>query len=97
MLIYQTKTFHASYCLVYLNPKLKDIRAFGTDGEVDLIKTIQMAFASADHLRCTNHLKQDNKLQSLGIGHSTSEAILTDVFWDTIWNSLGPGPYRCRQ
>ena len=86
VLIHQTKTFHAFYyfasTLVHLNPKLKDIRAFGTDGEVELIKAFQMAFTSAVHLRCTNHMKQNvkDKLYSLGMGHSTSKAILTDVF-----------------
>lgn len=54
ILVHQTKTFHAFYyfasTLVWLNPVLKNVTAFGSDGEVKLIKAFHSAFPNAVHL-----------------------------------------------
>jgi len=86
VLIHQTKTFHAFYyfasTLIRLNPLLKNIKAFGTDGEPELIKAFHCAFPNAVHLRCTNHLRQNikDKLRSLGLSQELSKDIVADIF-----------------
>lgn len=73
ILVHQTKTFNPLYylasSLVRLNPNLCNLKAFGTDGEPELIKAFNVVFPKAVHLRCVNHLKQNikDKLRSLGI------------------------------
>ena len=93
LLIHQTKTFHAFYyfasTLIRLNPSLKNIKAFGTDGEPELIKAFHSAFSDAVQLRCTNHLRQNikDKLRSLGLSQELSKDILADI-WKTSWHSF---------
>jgi len=61
ILIHQTKTlrpFHYfASTLTHLNPKLSGLKAYGTDGEPELIKAFCMCFPKAIHLRCTNHIR----------------------------------------
>ena len=47
--------------MIRLNPRLVHLRAFGTDGESELIKAFHNCFPQAIHLRCTNHLRQNIK------------------------------------
>ena len=85
VLIHQTKTFNAFYyfasTLIRLNPSLKNIQAFGTDGESELIKAFSCAFPHAVHLRCTNHLHQNikDKLRLLGFSQEISRNIIADI------------------
>ena len=84
--VHQTKTFHAFHyfasTLVRLNSYLKQIKAFVTDGESELIKAFQNVFHCAVHLRCSNHLKQNikEKLCSLKVPSGACNDILADIF-----------------
>ena len=86
ILIHQTKTFQPFHyfasTLISLNTALTKLKAFGTDGEPELIKAFQVCFPQATHLRCTNHLRQNvkDKLRSLGITQSVSSEFLADIF-----------------
>ena len=86
ILIHQTKTFRPFHyfasTLISLNPALTKLKAFGTDGEPELIKAFHFCFPQATHLRCTNHLRQNvkDKLRSLGISQSVSSEFLADIF-----------------
>ena len=86
VLIHQTKTFQPFHyfasTLIRLNPGLVKLKAFGTDGESELIKAFQLCFPQAMHLRCTNHLRQNvkDKLRSLGVPQSVSSEFLADIF-----------------
>ena len=55
VIIHQTKTlrpFHYfASTLLRLNPHLMKLKAFGTDGEPELIKAFNMCFPNATHLR----------------------------------------------
>ena len=86
ILIHQTKTFQPFHyfasTLIRLNPQLTELKAFGTDGEPELIKAFHVCFPKAVHLRCTNHLRQNvkDKLRSLGVPQSVFSEFLSDVF-----------------
>lgn len=86
VLIHQTKTFRAFYyfasTLIRLNPKLVNIKAFGTDGEGELIKSFNIAFPNAVHLRCMHHIRQNvkDKLRALKFPRSIWNDFLLDIF-----------------
>ena len=86
ILIHQTKTFRPFHyfasTIISLNPELTKLKAFGTDGEPELIKAFHVCFPQATHLRCTNHLRQNvkDKLLSLDISQSVSSEVLADIF-----------------
>ena len=86
ILIHQTKTFRPFHyfasTIISLNPELTKLKAFGTDGEPELIKAFHVCFPQATHLRCTNHLRQNvkDKLLSFGVSQSDSSECLADIF-----------------
>ena len=86
ILIHQTKMFRPFHYFastkISLNPELTKLKAFGTDGEPELIKAFHVCFPQATHLRCTNHLRQNvkDKLLSLGVSQSVSSEFLADIF-----------------
>ena len=86
ILVHQTKTFRPFHyfasTLIRLNPKLINIRSFGTDGEPELIKAFKICFPKAIHLRCVNHLRQNikDKLRFIGITQGDCKEFLNDIF-----------------
>ena len=86
ILIHQTKTFrpfhYLASTLVRLNCQVQNLRAFGSDGEPELIKAFNIAFPKAVHLRCTNHLRQNikDKLREIGLPKNVCKEILADIF-----------------
>ena len=86
ILVHQTKTFRPFHyfasTLIRLNPKLMNLKCFGTDGEPELIKAFNLCFPKAVHLRCVNHLRQNikDKLRSLGILQSDCKEFISDIF-----------------
>ena len=97
VLIHQTKTFRPFHyfasTMIRLNPRLIGLKAFGTDGESELIKAFQMCFPNAVHLRCTNHLRQNvkDKLRDLNVSQSVSKEILADIFGTRIGTHFESG------
>ena len=85
-LIHQTKTFQPFHyfasTLIRLNPNLVNLKAFGTDGEPELIKAFGVCFPHAVHLRCTIHMRQNvkDKLRSLSVPQSVASEFLDDIF-----------------
>ena len=71
-------------CFYYdsTNPRLVHLRAFGTDGESELIKAFHTCFPQAVHLRCTNHLCQNikEKLHDLKIPQNIWKEFISDIF-----------------
>ena len=96
VLIHQTKQFRPFHyfasTLTRLNPNLANIRAFGTDGEPELIKAFKVAFSNAIHLRCANHLRQNikDKLHSLKMQVVAGE-VLCDIFGKQIGSNYESG------
>ena len=85
-LIHQRKQYESCHQfasgLASLQPTLKNLKAFGTDGEQALYSTFHSVFADADHLRCTVHMKRNIKerLKSLAIPTHISVESLRDIF-----------------
>ena len=65
VLIHQTKTlspFHLfASTLISLNGNTAEIKAFGSDGEPELIKAFSLAFRDAVQLHCFSHIRQNIK------------------------------------
>ena len=86
VLIHHTKTFRPFHYLastmIRLNPRMVHLRAFGTDGESELIKAFHTCFPHAVHLRCVNHLRQNikEKLHDLKIPQNVWKEFLSDIF-----------------
>ena len=86
VLIHQTKIFcpfhYLASTLVRLNPRLTNLKSFGTDGEPELIKAFSICFPNAVHLRCANHLRQNvkDKLRTLDIPQGVWKEFLADIF-----------------
>lgn len=51
-------------CIKSLSGNISKLYAYGTDGELELIKSLQMAFPGARQLRCYRHIEQ-NALSNL--------------------------------
>ena len=68
--------------MIRLNPKLSGLKAYGKDGEPELIKAFSICFPKAIHLRCTNHMRQNikEKLRELNIPQHVSKETLADIF-----------------
>ena len=65
MFIHQRKQYESYHQfasrLARLQPSLKNLKAFGTDGEQALYIAFHSVFPDADHLQCTVHLKRKIK------------------------------------
>ena len=85
LLVHQQKfsSFHFFVStLVSLNQALKDIRAFGTDSEVELYKAFKLQLLNAIHLLCFHHFRANisAKLASLCIPPSMAKKFIHDIF-----------------
>lgn len=73
ILIHSAKTFSSYFTLpstmVRLCPGLANIKAFGTDEEINVYRALQTCFKDADHLLCSIHVKDNvfKKLSELNV------------------------------
>ena len=77
------RSFHDfASTLIRLNPNLSGLKAYGTDGEPELMKAFKLCFPKVVHLRCTNHIRRNitDKLRDLNIPQHTSKEFLADIF-----------------
>lgn len=60
-------------------PSLSSLRAYGTDGEGELIKALKEAFPSAHHLRCFMHIEKNllSSIKGLGVVNAVKESLHT--------------------
>lgn len=79
--------------LIRLNPRLINLKAFGMDGEAEMIKALEISFPKAVYLRCTNHLRQNikDKLRSLSLPPSVSQEIIADIFGKRVGSHFEAG------
>ena len=95
--LYKTKTFRPFHyfasTLIRLNPQVAKLKAFGTDGEPELIKAFSVAFPGAIHLRCVNHMRQNvkDKLHALNIPKEIWKEFLDDIFGSQIGSHFEMG------
>ena len=89
LLVHQQKKFTSYHffasTLISLCPSLRNIQAFGSDGETQLYETFQMQLPQAIHLRCFRHFRANlvSKLTSLGLPSEVINQYMTDVFGRT--------------
>ena len=71
-----------SSTLVGFSKKLRNLSAFGTDGQEALIDAFSHCFPNAVQLRCFIHFKRNvsEKLKEYGIPTSVAEEFLCDIF-----------------
>ena len=86
ILIHQRKQFsnyhYFTSTLVGLRPSLRNLTAFGTDGEAALVQACVSQFPTAIHLRCWLHLKDNikNKLEcSLKLPRNVAQEFIADI------------------
>ena len=90
LLVHQQKKFSSYHffisTLISLCPSLKNIKAFGSDGEVELYRAFKLQLPNAIHLRCFRHFRSNlaAKLSSLGMPSATIKEFMKDVFGQTI-------------
>ena len=81
---YGTYHYFASQ-LVKMRPELKNVSAFGTDGEEALYSAFSSVFPKSIHLLCQIH-KRDNitrKLRCMKASEDVAKQILADIFGST--------------
>jgi hypothetical protein len=97
ILVHQCKDFIAfNYfisTLIAHERKLKNVKAFGTDGDPALIEALSHNFPDALQLRCSIHLKRNiaEKLKSRGISSSDIQEFLADIFGKQCGNTFQEG------
>ena len=71
-----------AYQLQILLPALRNIKAFGTDGEKALANAFENAYPDAIHVRCFKHFRDniEHKLKSINLDSTSCEEILADIF-----------------
>ena len=87
MLVHRRKQFSSYHflasTLVSLRPGLSKLCAFGTDGEEALYQAFSVQFASATHVRCFLHFRDNYckaKLQELHVSTDIVHYVLQDIF-----------------
>ena len=86
VLIHQRMNFAAfnyfTSTLIGFSKKLRNLRAFGTDGQEALIDAFGHSFPSAMQLRCFIHFKRNisEKLKEYGIPAKVAEEFVDDIF-----------------
>ncbi len=83
MLVHYRKTFSTyvffASSLIGLKRELQGVRAFGTDGEEELVKALSHEFSFGLHLSCFIHMKRNIKHELSERGLSAS-SIMKDIF-----------------
>ena len=86
MLVHQRMQFstfnYFASTLIGYNKSLRNILAFGTDGDKNMTEALGHNFPFALQLRCFLHFKKnvEEKLRDLAIPHHTSQMFLDDIF-----------------
>ena len=73
--------------------RLREIQAFGSDGDPALIEALSHNFRAAKELRCFIHLKRNitEKLKERGISSSDMQEFLADIFGKQVGNVYQEG------
>lgn len=86
ILIHQRMDFatlnYFSSSLIGFSKKLRNLNAFGTDGQDSLIYAFSHSFPSAVQLRCFIHFKRNivEKLKECGLPHKVAQEYIDDIF-----------------
>ena len=101
VLVHQSTNFstfnYFASTLVGCRPKLRQILAFGSDGDKALVEAFTHNFPYAIQLCCFIHFQRnvEEKLKSLGFSSAVSQEFLDDIFGKQIRNSYQEGLVDC--
>ena len=93
MLVHQRMQFstfnYFASTLVSSSKPLKNVLAFGTDGDKNLVEALAHNFPNAIQLRCFIHFKKNiqERLRDLGIPTTVACAFLNDIFGSSVGGS----------
>ena len=97
ILVHQKVDFSAfnyfASTLIGLQKELKNILAFGTDGDKALVEALSHNFSFAIQLRCFLHLKKnvEQKLKELGLPTQVAQEFVFDIFGKRVANTYQEG------
>ena len=101
VLVHQSTNFsvfnYFASTLVGCRPKLRQVLAFGSDGDKALIEAFTHNFPYAIQLHCFIHFQRNvaEKLKNLGFSSAISQEFLDDIFGKQIGNSYQEGLVDC--
>jgi hypothetical protein len=77
--------------------KTRGVLAYGTDGELNISRTLGDVFPHAKHLRCDIHMRDNikRKLTDLGISGIPASQIISDIFGKTLGDEREGGLIDC--
>ena len=97
ILIHQSTSFavfnYFASTLIGCRPALRQLMAFGTDGDKGLVEAFTHSFPYSIQLRCFIHFRRnvEEKLKSLGLPSSVSQEFLDDIFGKRVGNTFQEG------
>ena len=97
ILVHQKVDFSAfnyfASTLIGLEKQLKNVLAFGTDGDRALVEALSHNFPFAAQLHCFLHFKKNvqQKLKDFGIPAQVAEEYLSDIFGKRVGNTYQEG------
>ena len=77
------KIFFVQFPLISFRPALRNIIAFGTDGEEELYKAFGTQLPNSIHLQCFRHYRANIKKKLIDMGLQP-DCVLCDIFGETI-------------
>ncbi len=102
MLVHQQMKFasfnYLASCLIDGNKKLRNVQAFGTDGDINLSEALGHNFPFALSLRCFIHFERNlhSKLHDLCIPKKVADEFVRDVFGSREGNTFQEGLVDCK-
>ena len=73
--------YHSFFsCLLKHEPRLKSLKAYGTDGEEALVSALEACFPSATSLRCFIHKRRNIEEKLKTVVSTSKKAIMHDIF-----------------
>ena len=84
--IHHTKTWRSASAVLQIASVWNRLRAFGTDGEEELVKAFSLGFRVQLILSCFIHINHNIKHAYCECGfNASSQMSIMDIFWQADW------------
>jgi len=88
VLIHSTKSFESYFTLpssmIRLRPELANLKAFGTDDEINVYKSMETCFKKAHHLLCFIHAKDNISSMLSKLNVENPEDFIKEIFGEKV-------------
>ena len=81
--------------LLKFEPRLRDLKAYGTDGEAALVSALESCFPTAVSLRCFIHKRNNIEEHLKGVSSAVKKEILHDIFGNQEGQVFNTGLVDC--